>query len=83
MPASKWRLRDELDSRAYVDRQRRQKTLIGVTTTRQKALRTFHTLPHALAPDHFLEFVAKMDSSVSGYVNPGSAPPVRYGPVPT
>ena len=74
LPTSKWRLRDELGSRAYVARQKWQKTLIGMISTRQKALPTFQALPHAFAQDQFLEFVAKIDSSKSGYVNPGSTP---------
>ena len=72
LPASKWRLRGELDSRAYVARQKKQKALIGIISTRQKALPSFQALPHAFAQDQFLEFVAKVDSSKSGYVNAGS-----------
>ena len=74
LPASKWRLRSELDSRGYVTRQKKQKTLFGIISTRQKALPTFQALPHAFAHDQFLEYVAKIDSSTSGYVNAGSAP---------
>ena len=52
----------------------KQKTLIGITPVRQKGLRAFHRLPHAFAAEQFLEFVAKLDPSVSGYVNPGKTP---------
>ena len=74
LPASKWRLRGELDSRAYVARQKKQKTFIGIISARQKALPTFQVLPHAFAQDQFLEFVAKADEPRSGYVNAGSVP---------
>ena len=36
LPASKWRLHGELDSRAYVARQKKQKTLIGIISVRQR-----------------------------------------------
>jgi len=62
LPASKWRLREEWNSATYV--QKKQKTLIGMITVRQKALRAFQRLPHAFAADQFLEFVAKLDPSV-------------------
>ena len=71
LPASKWRLREEWNSATYV--QKKQKTLIGMITVRQKALRAFQRLPHAFAADQFLEFVAKLEPSVSGYVNPSTA----------
>ena len=74
LPASKWRLCGELDNRAYVARQKMQKTLIGIISARQKALPTFQVLPHAFAQDQFLEFVAKADEPRSGYVNAGSVP---------
>ena len=49
-------------------------TLIGVATSRQKALEAFQELRHAFAPDQFLAFVQKLDVSTSGYVNAGSVP---------
>ena len=75
LPASKWRLRGDLDSRAYVARQKKQKaSFIGIISARQKALPTFQVLPHAFAQDQFLEFVAKADEPRSGYVKAGSVP---------
>ena len=74
LPASKWRLRSELDSRGYVTKQKKQKTLFGIISTRQKALPTFQALPHAFAQDQLLAYVAKVDSSTSGCVNAGSVP---------
>ena len=53
------------------------KTLIGVVTSRQKAMKAFQELRHAFAPDQFLAFVQKLDVSTSGYVNAGSAPSSR------
>ena len=75
LPASRWRLRDEWNSLTYVDKQKTMKTLVGVVTSRQKALKAFQELRHAFAPDQFLAFVQKLDVSTSGYVNAGSAPP--------
>ena len=75
LPASRWRLRDEWNSLTYVDKQKTMKTLIGVVTSRQKAMKAFQELRHAFAPDQFLAFVQKLDVSTSGYVNAGSAPP--------
>ena len=74
LPASKWKLRVGWNSLTYVDKQKTLKTLIGVVTTRQKAMRAFQELCHAFAPDQFLEFVQKLDTSTSGFINPGSAP---------
>ena len=74
LPASKWKLRVGWNSLTYVDKQKTLKTLIGVVTTRQKAMRAFQELCHAFAPDQFLEFVQKLDTSTSGFINPGSVP---------
>ena len=74
LPASKWILRDEWNSLTYVDKQKTLKTLIGIITARQTTLRAFRSLPHAFTPDKFLEFVAKLDSATSGYVNAGVVP---------
>ena len=74
LPASRWRLRDDWNSLTYVDKQKTMKTLIGVVTPRQKAMKAFEELPHAFAPDQFLAFVQKLDVTASGYANAGSAP---------
>ena len=73
LPASKWRLRD-WSPITYVAKQRRQKGLVGIVSERQKTIASFQALRHAFAPDAFLEFVGKLNVSVSGHVNPGSAP---------
>ena len=74
LPASKWRLREEWDAAAYLEKQKTQKTLIGIVTARQKALRAFQRHRHAMTPDDFVQFVAKLKPSASGYVTAGSAP---------
>ena len=77
LPASKWRLRDAWTSRTYVTKQGTMKTLVGVVTARQKALRACQQLPHAFAQREFIEFVAKLDAPTSGYVNAGTVPTNR------
>ena len=77
LPASRWKLRDDWSSLTYVDKQKRLKTLIGVVTSRQKAMKAFQELRHAFAPDQFLAFVGKLDVSTSGCINAGRAPSSR------
>ena len=74
LPASRWRLRDDWNSLTYVGKQKTMKSLIGVVTPRQKAMKAFQDLRHAFAPDAFLAFVEKIDASTSGSVNAGSVP---------
>ena len=81
LPASKWTLR-KYDSKTYVAKQRKQKTLIGAITPRQKGMRIFQAIPHAFAPDQFLDFVGKLEPSTSGQASKGSKPSTPHRPTP-
>ena len=74
LPASKWKLRDAWPSATYVDKQKKQKGLVGIVSDRQKAIAAFHGLRHCFVTGEFLRFVSKLNAPVSGYVNPGTAP---------
>ena len=72
LPTSKWKLCD-WPSATYVDKQKKQKGLVGIVSERQKALPAFHGLRHAFVSGQFITFVGKLNASAPGYINLASA----------